>query len=64
MKSAIEAVNEAVHKATEELYKAAMAEGEAAQQAGANGDGPRTESQGQKEGPVDADYEVVDDDKK
>jgi molecular chaperone DnaK len=67
VKSAVEAVNEAVHKATEALYKAAMAEGEGAahqEHGSANGDGPRTESQGQDQGPVEADYEVVDEDKK
>jgi molecular chaperone DnaK len=65
VKKAVEAVHEATHKATEALYKAAMAEGEGApQHDGNNGDGPRTESQGQDQGPVEAEYEVVDDDKK
>jgi molecular chaperone DnaK len=66
VKAAVEAVNEAVHKATEALYKAAMAEGEGAAQnhGGAGGDTPHNDAQGQNQGPVEADYEVVDEDKK
>jgi molecular chaperone DnaK len=62
VKAAIEAVNEATHKATEILYKAAMEE---AQTSGAAGqEPPKAEPKAGKDGAVDADYEVVDDDKK
>jgi molecular chaperone DnaK len=60
VKKAIEAVNEATHKATEALYKASMEE---AQAAGGAGEAPQGEASG-KDGAVDAEYEVVDEDKK
>jgi len=62
VKAAIEAVNEATHKATEILYKAAMEEAQASGAAGQ--DAPKAEPKAGKDGAVDADYEVVDDDKK
>jgi len=64
VKKAIEAVNEATHKATEALYKAAMEEEQAKGAAGAAGaEAPKSDAAG-KDGAVDADYEVVDEDKK
>ena len=60
VKKAIEAVNEATHKATEALYKASMEEAQAA--GGAGGEAPQAEASG-KDGAVDAEYEVVDDTK-
>jgi len=61
VKKAIEAVNEATHKATEALYKASMEEAQAAGAAG--GEAPHAETTG-KDGAVDAEFEVVDEDKK
>ena len=63
VKKAIETLNEATHKATEALYKAAMEEAQASgAQPGA--DAPQPDSKKGKDGPEDADFEVVDDDKK
>jgi molecular chaperone DnaK len=62
VKKAMEAVETATHKATEALYKASMAEAQAAGAASAQGEAPAGESK--KDGPVEADYEVVDEDKK
>ena len=66
VKKAIEAVNEATHKATEALYKAAMEEAQASGGAAPGADAGSAEAPkgGKKDGAVDADYEVVDDDKK
>jgi molecular chaperone DnaK len=60
VKKAMEAVETATHKATEALYKASMEEAQAA--GGAQGEAPASEEK--KDGPVEADYEVVDEDKK
>jgi molecular chaperone DnaK len=62
VKKAIESVNEATHKATEALYKAAMEEEQAKGAAGS--EAPASEPKAGKDGAVDADYEVVDEDKK
>ena len=60
VKKAIEALEGAMHKATEALYKASMEEAQAA--GGAEG-GAQAEPK-KADGPVEADYEVVDEDKK
>jgi molecular chaperone DnaK len=61
VKAGIEAVEAAMHKATEALYKASMEE---AQAAGAQPGGEAPKSEAKQDGAVDADYEVVDEDKK
>ena len=61
---------QASHKLAEELYKQASAEQQAAGQPGAEGAGPQEEpaqeqaAESADDGAVDADFEVVDDDKK
>jgi molecular chaperone DnaK len=58
VKAGIEAMEAAMHKATEALYKASMDE---AQAAGGNAGGePSQGSEAKNDGPVEADYEVVD----
>jgi chaperone protein DnaK len=71
IKAATEALMKASHKMSEELYKNAQAgsragaQGAAGQQEGPQQTGPRNRtaenSEGNKNGPVDADYEVVND---
>ncbi|MBK9576334.1 MAG: molecular chaperone DnaK [Fibrobacterota bacterium] len=60
VKKAMETLEGAMHKATEALYKASMAE---AQAAGGTEGGAQAEPK-KADGPVEADYEVVDEDKK
>jgi molecular chaperone DnaK len=61
VKAGIDGLEAAMHKATEALYKASMEDAQAA--AGAPGaEGAHEEAK--KDGPVEADYEVVDEDKK
>ncbi len=66
VKKAIEEVEKALHKATEALYKATMEEAQAAGgasgEAGAHHEAPHAEAK--QDGPVEADYEVVDDEGK
>ena len=65
VKKAMEAVEQAMHKATEALYKASMEEAQAAGGAPGAGAGEAPKSEGKaKDGAVDADYEVVDDEGK
>ncbi len=65
VKAATEEVEKAIHKATEALYKASMEEAQAAAgAAGAAPEGEAPKAEGKKDGAVEADYEVVDDDKK
>jgi len=69
IKKAMDAVTSASHKLAEELYKHAaqqQAAEQAAQQQAAGGGASSDEEGGKKkdENVVDADYEVVDDDKK
>jgi molecular chaperone DnaK len=63
IKSAKDALTAASHKLAEEMYKAAQQT--AGPEAGAQpGAGPAPEAGGKKDGAVDADFEVVDDEKK
>jgi molecular chaperone DnaK len=63
IKSAKDALTAASHKLAEEMYKAAQQT--AGPEAGAQpGAGPAPDAGGKKDGAVDADFEVVDDEKK
>ena len=69
IKTAMEALQQASHKLAEEMYKEAQAE-QAQSQTGTGPEGNAEQPQGEgaqgggDSGPVDADFEVVDDDKK
>jgi molecular chaperone DnaK len=64
IKSAKEALTTASHKLAEEIYKAAQQAGPQAGQQGAPSGAGAADSGAKKDGAVDADFEVVDDDKK
>lgn len=65
IKAASEALTKPLYDLTSEMYKNADAAQQAQQQAGAQAGAQQAQSDGQKdEKVVDADYTVVDDDKK
>ena len=64
IKTSMETLQQASHKLAEEMYKEAQAE-QAQSQTGTGAEGTAAQPQGGGDsGPVDADFEVVDDDKK
>lgn len=64
IKADAEALTKPLHELTEKLYQQAQQAQQAAQGAQAQQQGPQAGAQGSKDDVVDADYKVVDDDKK